>query len=238
MSENQLRTEVALCVRMLEYLGLIDYSGHVSCRIPGTETFLVNPWGGSASPEEVIPQDIVKADLDGNPLDDGGILPSEKNIHTSIYRSRSDVNAVAHLHPPVTTALSVAKKVYLPVMHHGGIFHEGVPVHDDCRHVNSVEKGDALAATLGNLRAAIIAGHGAIVVAEDVKGVFFGSVYLEDNAKKLADAYRMGSDIRVLGEEEIKACSRVWRQDQFDKVWNYYRKKSGITFDDPSEGNI
>ncbi|MFC1816710.1 class II aldolase/adducin family protein [Thermodesulfobacteriota bacterium] len=231
MSEDRLKVEVAMCVRILEYLGLIDYSGHVSCRIPGTDTIFMNPWGGSASPEKVRPQDIVKSDLGGNPLVAGVKLPSEINIHTSIYRFRPDINAVAHLHPPVTTALSAAGKEYVPVMHHGAIFHEGVSVYDDCRHVNTVEKGDALAATLGKLRATIIRGHGAVVVAESVKGVFFGSVYLEDNAKKLADAYNMGGKPQVLRAEEIEACKRIWRQDQFDKVWNYYQEKSGITFD-------
>lgn len=230
MNEEIARREVATCVRMLEWLGLIDYSGHVSCRLPGTEVMFVNPWGGKVGPDRVRPEDIVKADLDGNPLQEGGVLPSEKDIHMSIYRRRPDILAVAHLHPPVVTALSVARKEYVPVMHHGAIFHAGVSVYDDCRHVNSAEKGDALAAALGSLRATIIAGHGAVVVAESVKGVFFGSVYLEDNAKKLVDAYKMGAEPRVLRADEIAAASKVWRQDQFEKVWDYYQGKAGLAF--------
>ena len=66
MSEDKLRTEVAMCVRMLEHLGLIDYSGHVSCRIPDTDTIFINSWG--ASRHGLGPQDIVKSDLDANPL--------------------------------------------------------------------------------------------------------------------------------------------------------------------------
>ncbi len=228
MSEDKLRTEVAMCVRMLEYLGLIDYSGHVSCRIPGTDTFFINSWG--ASRHGLGPADIVKSDLNGKALEEGVILPSEKNIHASLYRLRPDVNAVAHLHPPVTTALSAAGKEYVPVMHHGAIFHDGVSVYDNCCHVNTAEKGDALAAALGHRRATIIRGHGAVVVAESVKGVFFGSVYLEDNAKKLADAYMMGGKPQALREDELESCKKSWRQDQFEKVWNYYEETSGVTF--------
>lgn len=230
MDEATIRDELAACVRMLEYLGLIDFSGHVSFRVPGTETFFINPWGGEVGPHRVRPEDIVRADLDGNPLDPGGVLPSEKDIHASVYRRRPDVNAVAHLHPPVTTALSVAGRPYLPVMHHGAIFHAGVSVVDDCRHVNTREKGDAVADALGERRATIMRGHGAVVVAESVKGVFFGSVYLEDNACKLADAYQMGGQPQALREEELAAAARVWRQDQFEKVWDYYRDKAGVAF--------
>ncbi len=228
MSEEKMKKEVALAVRMLEYLGLIDFSGHVSCRIPGTDTMFINSWG--ASRHGLGPADIVKSDMQGNPLEAGVILPSEKFIHTAIYQLRPEVNAVAHLHPPVTTALSAAGKEYVPVMHHGAIFHAGVQVHDNCGHVNTVEKANALAAILGPRRAVIMRGHGAVVVAESVMGVFFGSVYLEDNAKKLADVYKMGATPKVLREDELQASKKIWRQDQFDKVWNYYEETSGVKF--------
>ena len=228
MSEDILKTEVAMSVRMLEYLGLIDYSGHVSCRIPGTDTFFINSWG--ASRHRLTPADIVRSDMDGNPVDAGTVLPSEINIHTSVYKYRPDVNAVAHLHPPVTTALSAAGKEYVPVMHHGAIFHAGVSVYDNCSHVNTAERGNAVAETLGPRRAMIIRGHGAVVVAESVMGVFFGSVYLEDNAKKLAEVHMMGGTPKVLREDELQECKKIWRQNQFDKIWNYYVETSGVDF--------
>jgi L-fuculose-phosphate aldolase len=228
MTKDEVRIEVATCVRMLEFLGLIDFSGHVSSRIPETESMLINSWG--ASRHGLGPQDIVESDLTGEPIEKDVKLPSEVHIHSSIYRQRREINAVAHLHPPVTTALSTAGKSYVPVVHHGAIFDKGVPVYDDCGHVNTREKGDALAKELGACRAVIMRGHGAVVVAESVKGAFFGSVYLEDNAKKLLEAYKMGNPI-ALREDELKIGDRIWRQPQFEKIWNYYQEKSGITFD-------
>jgi ribulose-5-phosphate 4-epimerase/fuculose-1-phosphate aldolase len=225
MDKDLLKIEVTTCVRMLEHLGLIDFSGHVSSRIPGADTILINSWG--ASRHGLSPKDIVEATLAGEPLEGGVKLPSEIHIHTSIYRRREDVKAVAHLHPPATTALSVAGKAYIPVIHHGAIFAGGVPVYDDCAHVNTAEKGDSLATLLGSRRAAIMRGHGAVVVAQSVKGVFFGSVYLEDNAKRLLDAYKMGEPI-ALRADELEVGGRIWRQPQFEKIWNYYQEKSGI----------
>ena len=227
MKDDLLRIEVATCVRMLEYLGLVDFSGHVSCRIPGANTILINPWG--ASRNSLSPQDIVKASLSGEPLEEGVDLPMEIHIHTSIYRRRPEVNAVTHLHPPITTALSAAGRDYVPVIYHGAIFAAGVPVYDDCSHVNTLQKGDALAAVLGPRRAAIMRGHGAVVAAESVKGAFLGSVYLEDNAKTLLDAYKIGEPC-PLREDELRAGEHIWREATFEKIWTYYQQKSGIRF--------
>jgi len=228
VNEAVVRAELATCIRMLEYLELIDFSGHVSMRTPQkNDEILINSWGASRCC--LGPQDIVRANLDGKALDADTIVPSEIHIHTAVYRRRPDINTVAHLHPPVTTALSVAGKTYVPVMHHGAIFGAGVPVHDNCGHVNSSQKGDALAATLGDHRAMIMRGHGAVVVAESVKAVFFGSVYLEDNARKLAESLKLGKPIS-LRDDELQAAAGIWRQNQFDKIWQYYQEKSGIHF--------
>jgi len=227
MNEKELRAELATSIRLLEYMGLIDFSGHVSVRLPKEDTLLINSWGGSRC--SLGPDDIVRAGMNGESLDPGKEVPSEIFIHTSIYRKRPDVQAISHLHPPITTALSIAGKPYVPVMHHGAIFGTGVPVHDNCGHVNSKAKGDVLAELLADHRALIMRGHGAVVVAESIRGVFFGSVYLEDNAAKLAEAWKMGEPI-PLREDECAASAGIWRQNQFNKIWNYYQEKSGIYF--------
>ena len=227
IDEQALKLEIAACVRMLEYLGLIDFSGHVSGRVSGRKRIFINSWGASRC--GLGPKDIVGANLEGEPLDGDVKLPSEIHIHTSIYNRRPDIMAIAHLHPPATTALSAAGKSFVPVIHHGAIFADGVPVYDDCRHVNTKEKGDALAAVLGSCRAAIMRGHGAVVVAESVKGAFFGSVYLEDNAKTLLEAYKIGEP-RPLREDELRIGDDIWRQPQFEKIWTYYQEKSGVNF--------
>lgn len=225
MNEDLLRIEVATCVRMFEHTGLIDFSGHVSARIPGTDTIFINSYGTSR--HDLGPEDIVKASLTGEPLEEGIKLPLETPIHTSIYQHRPDVGAVAHIHAPASIAISVAGKEYVPVIYHGAIFADGVPLFDDCRHIDTAEKGDALASILGRRRAIIMRGHGAVVAAENVKGVFLASVCLEDNARYLLDAYRIGSP-RALRDDELLAGERIWRQAFFEKIWTYYQDASGI----------
>ena len=94
VNEATIRAELATCIRMLEYLGLIDFSGHVSLRNPQKNgEILINSWGASRCC--LGPQDIVRADLDGVALDENTIVPSEIHIHTAVYRRRSDINTVA-----------------------------------------------------------------------------------------------------------------------------------------------
>ena len=42
-SEKALRQQIADCTRMMVMAELLDYSGHVSARIPGTDRFLIPP---------------------------------------------------------------------------------------------------------------------------------------------------------------------------------------------------
>ena len=225
MTEDRLKREIATCCRLMEYVGLIDFSGHVSARIGETDTFLINPRLSSRC--AIGPGDLLKVNLNEEVLDGSGQLPIEVYIHSSIYRRRPDVNAVAHLHPPATIALSAAGKRYLPVIYHAAIFAEGVPFHDDCRHINSVERGDSLAVTLGHRRALIMRGHGAVMVAESVQALFFGSACLEDNAKHLITAYQIGEPT-PLREEELAERDHIWRPMVFEKIWTYYLNKSGL----------
>ena len=227
-TEKELRLKVAQCCRMLEHIGLIDFSGHVSARIPGTDTVLINGWGAERC--ELTEKDIVKVDLFANLIEGNDKPPSETRIHTSIYRRRPDVLAIAHLHPPVTTGLFIAEKEWLPVIYHGSIFAAGIPVYDDSRHVNSDERSDRLAVTLGNARVAIIRGHGCVVATESIESCFFASVYLEDNAHKLNQAYLLGKPKALPKAELEEGYKSIWKANQFDKVWRYYYLKSKINF--------
>jgi len=228
MDETQLRFKVAQCCRMLEYVGLIDFSGHVSARIPGTDQLFINSWGASRC--TITPDDIVRVDLDGNVLEGRGAVPSETPIHLSIYRKRPDVFSVAHLHPPVTTALFIARKEFIPVIYHGSIFARGVPVYDDSRHVNSNERAERLAELLGDARVVIIRGHGCAIATESVESCFFASIYLEDNAEKLSLAYQLGTPKGLTAEEIEAGYSGIWKDRQFQKVWDYFQIKAGVNF--------
>jgi ribulose-5-phosphate 4-epimerase/fuculose-1-phosphate aldolase len=227
MDEKSLRLEVATCCRLAEYLGFFDFSGHISARIPGTDTILINSRDTTRS--SIGPQDIVKANLKGESLKKGSEPPSEVYIHTAVYERRPDVFAVAHLHSRSLSVLSAAGKTFVPVTYRASIFGRGVTVLDDCRAVTSAERGRVLAEKLGEGRALIMRSHGSVVAAESVKALFYTSVYLEENARNLITIYQMGEPW-TLREEEIAEGSGdwFWKPRLFDKVWYYYADKAGI----------
>lgn len=225
VDEEYLRDEVATCIKLLVSQGLIDFSGHVSARIAGTDEILIN--SRELSRNAIESRDLLRLTLEGSLLEGEGRPPLELALHTAVYRARPDVQAVAHIHPPRTVALSIVGRPCIPVIYHGAIFGEQIPVYDDCRHINSRERGDAMAFSLGLARAVIIRGHGATLVADSVKGVFLASIYLEDNADKLCQAYSMGEP-QSLSPQELAEGPRIWTELQFNKVWNYYLTKSDL----------
>jgi len=214
---------VATCCRLLEANGLIDFSGHVSCRIDD-DRFLINSHGKSRL--EVGPADIVEAGMDAAALQDGARVPSETHLHSSIYRTRKDVRAVAHLHSPAVISLSIARRPIFPAIFQGTLFANGVPVYEDARHVNSASRGDRLARALGNAKVVIIRGHGSAVVAENVKALFFLSVYFEKNAQRLLDAYRAGNPEPLSPETQAEGMEGLLKERIIAKVWDYYLSKA------------
>src|SRR5882724_5478191 len=93
-----LRQQIADCTRMMVMADIMDYSGYVSARIPGTDQFLIQPRDSSRA--TLSPDDILVVDLDGTILEGAGPMPAETAIHIGIYRARPDVMSVGHGHPP------------------------------------------------------------------------------------------------------------------------------------------
>ncbi|WP_167578008.1 class II aldolase/adducin family protein [Ammoniphilus sp. YIM 78166] len=226
MSEDhqKLKLEVAMAVRMLENIGLLDMNGHVSCRIPGTDQFLIN--SRKASRASVKVSDIVLCDMNGNLLEGDSEPPSEYHIHTEIYKRRGDVQCVIHNHPHYQTVLGIADIEMKPVFGIGS-FVANVPVYEKSSLVNTAEMGAELAEILGGGTTIQLRHHGTVLVADSVKAAFAKSVFIEENAKKQYDAMLLRTDIRVLeGENLVRTRDTAWQPSIVQKVWTYHEEKA------------
>ena len=107
MTPARLKEEIARYSVKSYDRGLVGGAGgNVSARLPGSEEIFITRTGVILG--DVTPDDVVRIDLSGRPLDPGAPKPSkEVPFHTVVYRLRPDVNAIIHLHPCFTVVHSL-----------------------------------------------------------------------------------------------------------------------------------
>jgi L-fuculose-phosphate aldolase len=104
--EMELRRQICAIGRRMYARGLVVAAeGNLSVRLD-TERILVTPAGCCKG--DLAPEDLLIIDLNGKIL--GGLQrpSSEMQMHLLYYRSRSDVRAICHAHPPTATGFASA----------------------------------------------------------------------------------------------------------------------------------
>jgi ribulose-5-phosphate 4-epimerase/fuculose-1-phosphate aldolase len=217
--------ETAAVTRLLEAEGILDYSGHVSTRIPGRDAFAIQI--GSSSRAEVAPESMLVVDYDGKVIAGEGQPPSELPIHIEILKTRPDVQSVLHSHMELAIAFTMMEGVkLLPMRARASRWKSGIPTHPDPSHIKLVEQGRALAATLGPHHAALMRAHGLVLVAESTQALFIDAVHFKENATALMQALQAGARPLPLTDAEIEQIERMEMRDwHIKKLWNYYVRK-------------
>ncbi len=217
-----LKQNLALGIRMLERAEIIDYNGHGSVRIPGTDHILIN--SGPCARNALTARDIVTIDSGGRQLDGHDAPPMEMHIHLEIYKRRPDVQAVIHAHPNWSTYFSMTGVPIRPVFPQAALL-GSIPVFDCIDSVNTPELGSRLAHELGESRAVLLKSHGSVIAGSTLEETFALCIYLEENAKRQYRAQALGMPY-VLNEQEIEDCVRnLARPGLYRKVWDYYQAR-------------
>src|SRR5438094_1694530 len=165
---NDLKKKLAMSSRMLFNAQLVNYSGHISARIPGSDHFLILPHPVSRA--TVAADDMVVADFDGKSVEGKYKAPSEVFMHARAYKARGDIESVAHLHNHMVATLSMVDKPFYPASSNpGAFFGPGpMPVYIDPALIHTIEQGDAVARPLGKGDAVMLRGHGSMVVGQTI----------------------------------------------------------------------
>ncbi len=220
----QLRQEVATCTRLLVMQEVMDYSGHVSARIPGTDRILIQP--KDTSRVALTADDILVVDLDGNILEGQGITPLETALHTSVYRARPDALAVCHGHPSISTLFSVVERPLVAVRNFAYRFIDAVPVHSDTTHIRTVEQGRAMTQTMGGHNVCLLRGHGTVVASASVQELFMDCLDFEENARSLLYATALGPLLPITKQEAAALrVSYSGSRSRAAKLWEHYIHK-------------
>lgn len=145
---------------------------HITARIPGTEHYLINPYGLMF--EEVTASSLIKIDIQGKVLQDTPfpINPAGFVIHSAVHAARHDIQCVLHTHTLNGVAVSAQKAGLLPISqfsifvladigYHG---YEGVALRD--------EEKPRLVADLGRHTYLMLRNHGLLTVGKTVADAF------------------------------------------------------------------
>lgn len=228
------RRDIAICTRLLVFAGILEYSGHISSRLPSGDQFLIQPVDDVRS--DLDPARLLIVGLDGEVIEGDGRPPSETAIHAEVYKARPDVGAVAHFHHDPTTMFSMVKNRRLvPVKNHASRWADGVPIHPDASHISSAEQGLELVQTLGAANAALLKGHGEVVLAENIKMLFADVIHFVENAQALAQAVLLGEVEPLSGEDLDKFQATFDRDRHSRKLWSYYTVTAANSGVIPSE---
>src|SRR5215470_13509785 len=105
-TEKQHRREICIAGRWMYERGfIVACEGNLSARLPGNR-ILATPTCMNKGLLE--PDDLVVSDLDGRQIAGKRKVSSELAMHLLYYRSRPDVRAVCHAHPPTATGFAAA----------------------------------------------------------------------------------------------------------------------------------
>lgn len=171
--EWQLRIDLAACYRLVAHHGWDDliYT-HISARLPGTDQYLVNPFGLGF--DEVTASNLVKIDLEGNILGDTPyeVNPAGFTIHSAVHEAREDAHCVLHLHTKETIAVATLKEGLLPLSQYSMFSLSSLSYHGyEGLAVNADEK-KRLQDDLGSNNHLLLHNHGALTCGPTVGDAF------------------------------------------------------------------
>jgi L-ribulose-5-phosphate 4-epimerase len=224
ITETTLRQQLSEATRMMVMADLLDYSGHLSARIPDTDRVLIQPRDSSRA--GLTADEILVVDLEGRVLEGNGPPPSETAIHLGVYRAREDALAVGHGHPPLSVLFSMVDAPMIAMRNFGFRF-IGCPVHPDPTHIRTLEQGAEVAATLGSGRCCLLRGHGSVIVCESIPEVFLDSLEMEENARSVINAAMLGPLKPITPEEVVRLRPSFERNGyRIAKTWGHYQDKA------------
>ena len=224
--------DLVAAYRVLASHDVIDGYGHVSVRSEKNPKryFLA----GHIAPELVREEHIIEYDLDSNAQDaNGRESVRERFIHGEIYKLRPEVMSVVHTHSQSVVPFSITTATLKPIFHMAAFIGHGVPNWDiaDAQQgtdmlVKTPFLGAHLAKFVADKPAALLRGHGAVVVGESIARSVGRSIYLEMSAKMQIQAQLLagvGGKLLTLHDAEVAASVPA---QNYNRAWPMWRARA------------
>ena len=232
--------ELVTANHILAREGVVDSFGHISIRHPeNPDRYILSC---SRAPECIKVDDLMEFTLEGEAVDPKGRDPyAERAIHGAVYEARPDIKAVVHNHSPNVIPYGVTGTPLRPLLHMAASMGSSMPIWDSRTNfgdttllVTTMDMGRDLAVTLADNRAALMRGHGSVVVGKSVREVVFSSIYQEVNAELQFKAAMLG-EINFLSDGEVDAILKRRGPYTFERAWERWCGRAGRPYE-PAPG--
>jgi ribulose-5-phosphate 4-epimerase/fuculose-1-phosphate aldolase len=213
-SYNATKSDFVTALRIIYHEGLSDAFAHLSARRNDGNEMMFMP---RKSPALVKSEDLFFVDFE-KPV-------AQSSLHQAIYKNRPDVKAVLHFHSPAVILLSVLGQTVQPMHNYSAIFYEGVPLYTGTGQVESPARAEDMAKLLGNSKALMLRGHGAVVVGRSIREVCVLALFLEESARLQTDAMRLGTPMFLERDEAERIAKRTFKPTSVERAWDHFAAK-------------
>ena len=217
--EWQVRVDLAAAYQLAAIFKWTDliYT-HFSARVPGSEDFLINPYGLMF--DEISAANLVRIDEHGKVIDDPlelGYNEAGFVIHGCVHAARPEINCVIHTHTRAGVAVSAMKCGLLPISQHAMRVQQQVTYHDYEGIALDMNERTRMAQDLGRKsKAMILRNHGLLTLGETVREAFELMYYLDCACQIQIDAMAGGRD-NVLQMSQSAAHTAAAQFDRPDR---------------------
>lgn len=206
--EWQTRVDLAACYRLVAMFGWTDLIfTHLTAKIPGTEHFLLNPYGVMF--DEVTASSLVKVDLEGKKVmeSDYDIIPAGFLIHSTVHSARPDANFVIHVHSINGVAVSAQETGLLPISQQSLFVMNSLGYHDyEGIALKDVER-ETLARDLGGNQFLMLRNHGLLTTGRSAADAFLAMHKFESACMIQVRAQAGGGKLMPIRDEILATAA-------------------------------
>ncbi|CAN7743396.1 MULTISPECIES: class II aldolase/adducin family protein [unclassified Caballeronia] len=213
-AEMKARRDLSTLYRLVAHLRMTDLiDTHISARVPGTANqFLINRYGVMF--HEMTPDDLVKIDIDGNPVEEGDEESQRINsagftIHSAIHSARHDLACVIHTHTVDGIAVACQQDGLLPITQHALRYYNRIGYHAYEGIALDLEERERLIRNLGRHDAMILRNHGLLAGGKTIAQAFVNIHFLERACQAQVKAMSGGAGLTFPSPE---VCERTAQQ--------------------------
>lgn len=223
--DRAIRERLTTASHILYVEGQNDFNhGQVSARRGTGETYWVR--GAAMGFDEVTSESFALCDMQGTRLAGNVAVPPEWPIHSAVYGTHADTNAIVHTHAPNALIFGARRRALVPISHDGCLFGDGPGYFDMTTNtVLDMATAHALVEALGSARALLLKNHGLVTVGSNIKEAVILALCLEQACALQLRAEAAG---HISGSDEDDVVSKrefIFSPVAISTYWSYFERK-------------